>query len=197
MAKFEIECEQSLGWSHYGEETAKGKSTVELTDEEVNVLVNLIREKGTTVVKKLNLRKKYPAIYDKLDEAYHNLAFKAEELYWLIDGFGNGYYEYDEEEVIKYCEENCGYEFVPKLDFVPDNVSPEFIASMLEGLKEDMDWKRGDFCKWLPDYLRSINIEEACDFMYSHLNAEIEMDDDVNYVVGIPKAIIDMAKAEV
>ena len=47
MAKFDIECEQSLGWAHSGEVTAKGKSGVDLTDEEVNVLVNLIREKGT------------------------------------------------------------------------------------------------------------------------------------------------------
>lgn len=194
MAKFEIECEQSLRWSHYGEETAKGKGTVELTDEEVNVLVNLIREKGTANVKKLKLKKMHPAIYEKLDEAYHNLAYKTEELYWLIDGFGNGYYEYDDAEVIEYCEENCGYEFVPKIDNVPDNVSSEFIATLLKLRKEDLDYKREDFCKWLPNYLRSIDIEEACDFMYSHLNAEIEMDDDVDYVVGIPQAIIDMAK---
>ena len=192
MAKFEIECEQSLGWSHSGEVTANGKSYMELTDEEVEVLVNLIREKGTTDVETLELRERHPALYDKLDEAYHNMAYKAEEFHWLISGLENGYFEYDDEKVIKYCEENCGYEFVPKIDNVPDNISPDFIAALIEVRKKDMDWKRQDFCEWLPNYLRSINIDEACDFMYSHLNAYLEME-NLDYVVGIPQAIIEMA----
>ena len=50
-----------------------------------------------------------------------------------------------------------------------------------------------DFSNWLLDYLKSINVEEACDFMYSHLNAYVDMD-DVNYVVSIPQAIINKAK---
>ena len=56
-----------------------------------------------------------------------------------------------------------------------------------------MDCKRKDFREWLPDYLYSINIEKACDFMYKHLNPCLDMD-DVEYVVGIPQAIINMAK---
>lgn len=191
--KFEIECEQSLGWSHSGEVTAKGKSFVELTDEEVTVLVNLIREKRTTDVEMLELREKHPALYDKLDKAYYKMAYKAEELHWLIEGLEYDEFEYDDEKVIKYCEENCGYEFVPKIDDAPDTISPEYIAALLEMYKEDMNKKRWDFRNWLPNYLRSINLEEACDFMYNHLNASIEMD-DVDYVVGIPQAIIDMAK---
>ncbi len=191
MTKFEIECEQSLGWSHSGEVTANGKSYVELTDEEVEMLVNLIREKGTTDVETLELREKHPALYEKLDIAYHNMAYKAEELHWLINGLS--YFEYDVDKVMNYCEENCGYKYAPKIDNVPDNISPDFIAALLEVREEDMDCKRRDFCNWLPDYLRSINIKEACDFMYSHLNAHLEMD-DVNYVVGIPQAIIDMTK---
>ena len=110
----------------------------------------------------------------------------------LLHGFESGYFEYDLDKVIIYCEENCGYEFVPKIDNVPDNISPDFIAALLEVRKEDMHWKRRDFRDWLPNYLRSINIEEACNFMYSHLNAYLEMG-DVDYVVGIPQAIINMA----
>lgn len=193
MAKFEIECEQSLGMSHSGEVTTKGKGTVDLTDEEVKVLVNLIREKGTTNAEKLELREKHPELYEKLDEAYHHIAYKAEELYWLINGFKNGYYEYNEDKVIKYCEENCGYEFVPKINNVPDGISPDFITALIEVRKENMDYKRKDFREWLPDYLYSINIEKACDFMYKHLNPCLDMD-DVDYVVGIPQAIINMAK---
>lgn len=193
MANFEIECEVSLGLSHYGEVTENGKGSVELTDEETEVLINLIREKKTTDVNVMGLKESHPAIYEKLDKAYHKLAYKTEELHWLINGFENGYFEYDLDEVMKYCEEHCGYEFVLKKDILPDNVSPEFIATFLEVFKDNADFKRQDFCKWLPDYLSGINIEEACDFMYSHLNAEVDMDDDVNYVVGIPPAIIDMS----
>lgn len=195
MAKFEIECEQSLGWSHSGEVTTKGKSTVELSDEEVKMLVNLIREKGTADVKKLKLRKIHPALYKKLDEAYHNMAYKAEEFHWLMHGLESGYFDYDLDKVMQFCEENCGYEFVPTVDNVPDNIGSDFIAAILEMRKEDMDFKMEDFSKWLPDYLRSIDIEEACDFINSHLNPTLEMD-DVNYVVGIPQAIIEMAKLE-
>ena len=188
MRKFDIECELSLGWSHSGMVTAKGKSYVELTDEEVDVLVNLIREKGTTDVEKLDLREKHPTLYDKLDEAYYKMTYKAEELHWLIEGIR--YFEYDEEKVIKYCEENCGYEFVPE---IPGNTSLHFDDILFKAIKENKHFKSQDFSKWLPNYLRSINSEEACDFMYSHLNASVDMDDDVNYVVEIPQAIIAMS----
>ena len=193
MARFEIECEQSLGMSHSGEVTTRGKGSVDLTDEDVKVLVNLIHEEGTTDVEKLKLRNKHPELYEKLDKAYHHIAYKAEEFHWLLNGFENGYYEYDEDKVIKYCEENCGYEFVPTLKNVPDGISPDFIAALLKMRKEDMDYKRPNFRTWLSDYLRSINLEEACDFIYSHLNPCLEMD-NVNYKIGIPQAIIDMAK---
>ena len=97
---------------------------------------------------------------------------------------------------MQFCEENCGYEYVPTIDNVPDYIGSDFIAALLEVRKENMDFKRQDFCKWLPNYLRSIDIEEACDFINSHLNPTLEMDDDVDYVVGIPQAIIEMAKLE-
>lgn len=196
MAEFEIEYEQSLGWSHSGEVTIKCKSTVDLTDEEVKVLVNLIREKGTADVEKLELMKIHPALYEKLDEAYYYMVYKAEEFHWLMHGLESGYFEYDVDKVMQFCEENCGYEFVPTIDNVPDYIGSDFIAALLEVRKENMDFKRQDFCKWLPNYLHSIDIEEACDFINSHLNPTLEMDDDVDYVVGIPQAIIEMAKLE-
>ena len=193
MALYSIESEQFLGMSHSGAVTVNGESTVELSDEEVDILVKLIKEKNTSDVEKLDLKNLHPAIYEKLDKAYHKLAYKTEEFHWLINGFENGCYEYDDEKVIKYCEENCGYEFVPKIENVPDNISPDFIAALIEIRKESMEWKMRDFSNWLLDYLKSINVEEACDFMYSHLNAYVDMD-DVNYVVSIPQAIINKAK---
>ena len=102
----------------------------------------------------------------------------------------------DIDEVMEYCERECGYVFVPKMRTknIPDGISPDFIAAYLEVLKDDVERKRADFHKWLSDYLHSLSQDEARDFMYSHLNAtNVEMD-DVNYEVGIPQAIIDMAK---
>lgn len=88
----------------------------------------------------------HPALYEKLDEAYHNMVHKAEKFHWLLHGLESGYFEYDVDKVMQF------------------------------------------FSNWLPDNLRSIDIEEACDFIHSHLNPTLEMD-DVNYVVGIPQAI--------
>ena len=46
MPYFTIDFETVLGISHSGEVTAEGEGTVELTDEEVQQLIDLIRENG-------------------------------------------------------------------------------------------------------------------------------------------------------
>ena len=55
MALYSIESEQCLGMSHHGAVTVNGESAVELSDEEVDILVKLIKEKGTTDVEALDL----------------------------------------------------------------------------------------------------------------------------------------------
>ena len=79
---------------------------VELSDEEVAKIVDLIRQKGTTDIEGLELEEKYPDIYEKLREAYHDMAYNAEELHWLWEGYDNGYFEYDTYDLMAYCEEN-------------------------------------------------------------------------------------------
>lgn len=198
MAAFKIEMIQSLGWSHSGEETARGEGFVELTDEEVKVLVDLIREKGTADVNALELEEHHPALYEKLDKAYHDVAYKAEELYWLLDDFKNGYYDFDRDALIAYCEKECGYEFVPKLRVIQDypNLDPEFIAVYLDMCKNNMDMKRIDFDEWLPPYLLTLPLDDAIAFIYKYMNPTMEMDDEVYYEVNIPQSIIDMASSE-
>ena len=194
MAKFKIECIQSLGMAHWGEVTAEGESIVELSDDEVKVLVDLIREKGSADVQELDLKKNQPALYEKLDKASHDMVYKAEEMHWLLNGLENGSYEYDIEEVMNYCEKNCGYEFVPTIKGkIPDGINPEIVATFLEIRKESVEYKIEDFREWLPNYLRSLNQVEARNFIYDHLNPNLEMD-DVSYEVGIPQTIIEMAK---
>ena len=69
MPDFNIASEQSLGISHSGEKTAYGEYVVNLTDEEVKVLVDLIRERKTSDVEELELENSHPEIYRKLDNA--------------------------------------------------------------------------------------------------------------------------------
>ena len=74
MAKFEFCCVSNLGFSHYGSVEGYGNGTVELSEGDVTRLVNLIREMKTTDVEELQLKAKYPDIYEKLDEAFRDAA---------------------------------------------------------------------------------------------------------------------------
>ena len=112
MALYSIESEQCLGMSHSGAVTVNGESAVELSDEEVDILVKLIKEKETTDVEELNLENLHPTIYKKLDEAYYDMAYKAEEMHWLWEGYYGSYFEYDEDKLKEYCKANCGFSYV-------------------------------------------------------------------------------------
>lgn len=197
MALYSIDCEQVLGMSHTGEVTTEGASTVELSDEEVDTLVRLIREEGTTDVEELELEERYPDIYEKLDEAYRTMARDAELSHWVWEGYRSHYYEYDEEELMEYCEENLGFKFeYDEKDYYYDD--PEDLP---EGEEPEIDedslmWdKERAFDNWLDDYLESLPDNEAVNFMGEHMNADVCVD-NVDYTVEIPQAIIDKAKKE-
>lgn len=194
MALYSIESEQSLGISHSGEVTVNGESAVELSDEEVDILVKLIKEKNSTDVEELDLENLYPAIFSKLDEAYHDMAYNAEEIHWLREGYDNHYFEYDEDKLMNYCEKNLGFSF----EFKPEEY---FDEDQLEDYKESPDSyedeiyeeKNRVFSKWLDDYVKSLSDEEARSFFYDHMDADLNMD-DVDYTVEIPAAIIKKAQ---
>jgi hypothetical protein len=194
MALYSIESEQSLGISHSGEVTVNGESAVELSDEEVDILVKLIKDKNSTDVEELDLENLYPAIYSKLDEAYYDMAYNAEEIHWLWEGYYNHYFEYDEDELMDYCEKNLGFSF----EFKPEEY---FNEDDLEDYKESPDSfeyeiyeeKNRVFSKWLDDYVNGLSDDEARRFFYDHMDANLDMD-GVQYTVGIPQAIINKAK---
>ena len=195
MALYSIESEQCLGMSHHGAVTVNGESAVELSDEEVDILVKLIKEKGTTDVEELDLENLYPDIYEKLDDAYRNMAYNAEEMHWLWEGYNNGYFEYDSEELMNYCERELGFKFeYDEKDYYLDD--PEDLE---EGEEPDIDEdqieedKNDAFSEWLDDYLSDLSDDEARDFFYNHMDADLNMD-GVEYTVGIPEAIIAKAK---
>ena len=195
MALYSIESEQCLGMSHHGAVTVNGESAVELSDEEVDILVKLIQEKNSTDVGDLDLETLHPDIYKKLDEAYSDMAYRAEEIHWLWEGYNNGYFEYDSEKLMDYCEKELGFEFEYNVkDYYLDNPEdleegeePEIDEDMLEEDKSDA------FSEWLDDYLSDLSDDEARDFFYNHMDADLNMD-GVEYTVGIPEAIIAKAK---
>jgi hypothetical protein len=181
--------------SHHGAVTVNGESAVELSDEEVDILVKLIKEKGTIDVEELDLENLYPDIYEKLDDAYRNMAYNAEEMHWLWEGYNNGYYEYDTVELMNYCERELGFKFeYDEKDYYLDD--PEDLE---EGEEPDIDEdqieedKNDAFSEWLDDYISGLDDDEARDFFYEHMDADLNMD-DVEYTVEIPQAIINKAK---
>ena len=195
MALYSIESEQCLGMSHHGAVTVNGESAVELSDEEVDILVKLIQEKNSTDVGDLDLETLHPDIYKKLDEAYSDMAYRAEEIHWLWEGYNNGYFEYDSEKLMDYCEKELGFEFeydvkdyyLDDPEDLEEGEEPEIDEDMLE---ED---KWNAFSEWLDDYLSDLSDDEARDFFYNHMDADLNMD-GVEYTVGIPEAIIAKAK---
>ena len=46
---------------------------------------------------------------------------------------------------------------------------------------------------WLNDYVEDLSDDEARDFFYNHMDADLNLD-DIDYTVEIPQAIIAKAK---
>ena len=194
MALYSIESEQFLGMSHSGAVTVNGESAVELSDEEVDILVKLIKENDTTDVEELNLKNLYPDIYTELDDAYRDMAYAAEEMHWLWEGYHSGYFEYDSYELMDYCEKELGfsYEFKPEEYFDEDDL--EYYKEDPESYEDEIEEAKNDaFSEWLDDYVSGLDDNEARDFFYNHMNADLDMD-NVDYTVEIPQAIINKAK---
>ena len=188
MALYSIESEQCLGMSHFGGAvTVNGERAVELSDEEVDILVKLIKENDSTDVGELDLENLHPTIYEKLRDAYYKMAYDAEEMHWLWEGYYNGYYEYDTDELKDYCKKECGFSY----EF--DKLEAGYSEDDEVDEEEVEDSENEAFSEWLDDYVSGLSDEEARDFFYEHMDADLNMD-DVEYTVGIPQAIITKAK---
>ena len=71
MAQYEIKFNRPDGWSYIeGEgEIPVESAKVELSDGEVQILVELMQEHNSYDVEEINLEESHPDIYDKLNEA--------------------------------------------------------------------------------------------------------------------------------
>lgn len=197
MAKFFIESEAFLGCHCNGsEEYASGEGYIELTDEQVNNLVKLIRDNdGETDIEELELEDKYPDIYEILDDAYRDIAREAEYTHWLIEGYQNGYFDRPEDMMQK-CEKEGLFKFEPDLAVIREE----------EGLEEDeevderywQDEKEEAFNEWLRGYVNSLSEKELVSFIEDHYGDDlIDMEcSDTEYQVLIPQEIVDMANED-
>lgn len=173
--------------SHCGSVTADGSGTVEFTDEEVAKLVEMIRQYDSDDLEVLNLKETCPEIYEKLEQAHRDAAYQAEYMHWLKEGYDEGCYGYDQEELMSYCEEECGFYFEEEPeDFMDED--GDFDEEAYEESKYDA------FVEWLDDYIYSLDDEEFVDFLVNHMNAEVDMSSwSEDYTVSLPPAIIEMA----
>ena len=173
--------------SHCGSVTADGSGMVDLTDKEVEKLVEMIRQCDSDNLEVLNLKDTCPEIYEKLEQAHRDAAYQAEYMHWLREGYDGGYYGYDQEELMSYCEEECGFSF----DEDPDDFTDEDGEFDEEAYEES---KYEAFVEWLDDYIYSLDDEELVDFLVNHMNAEVDMSSwSEDYTVSLPPAIIEMA----
>lgn len=187
MAQYNIWTECFLGMSHCGSVTADGSGTVDLTDEEVAKLVEMIRQCDSDDLEVLNLKDTCPEIYEKLEQAHRDAAYQAEYMHWLKEGYDEGYYGYDQDELMSYCEEECGFCFEEEPeDFMDED--GDFDEEAYEESKYDA------FVEWLDDYIYSLDDEKFVDFLVNHMNAEVDMSSwSEDYTVSLPPAIIEMA----
>lgn len=187
MANFDFNCTSYLGFSHCGSITAEGYGSINLSDEEVATLINLINEKGTTNVEKLDLKTISPDLFQKLDEAYHQAAQEATINHWYMEGFYEGCYEYDTEELMDFCTENHGFIFEYNEDDYLDDDGE---------LDEDTlyDDKYDAFTEWLASFVESLDQPERIKFLIEHLNAEVDLTDlELDYTVEIPRGVVELA----
>ena len=190
MPVFSYVSDRFIGISHSGPVTADAEGSVELTDTEVTQLVDLIKENGGEYdVKKLDLQNKYPELYDKLDDACRSMAYKAEYDFWVIEGYENGYYDVDTNEVIALCEEKYGFKF----EFDEKKFREENGYEPDDDIEDSVDEARCDaFDNWVEEYRCSLDHDEEIEFLSEVFGLEPNVD-DVDYEVEIPDAIVDMA----
>ncbi|MCM1139327.1 MAG: hypothetical protein NC453_12225 [Muribaculum sp.] len=187
MPVFEVYVDQNMGVSHCGDISEGGCSEVELTDAEVETLVDLIRKNGTSDVEELKLSEHHPKIFSKLNDACRAAACKAEESYWLEVGFSNPEcHDFDAQDMIDYLKARNAFNFeYDEADFLDEdgNLDEEALEEAeLDFLNESA----------LEDYVFSLPEKERKEFLRHQVGIDVDLS-DIEYAVVIPQEIIDMA----
>lgn len=197
MAEFDITTEICLGYHCCGSgEYTEGVGTIELSDEQVNQLVSIIKANdGETDIKTLGLKEKHPDIYEALDEAFSEMTREAEYRYWVLNGYDNGYYE-EPDDFVESFENEGLFKYEPDLDALREELGLEEDEEIDEDDLEDA--KREAFDEWLEGYVNSLDEDEKVAFIIDHYGSSVVDTDGLgeDYEIAIPQEIVDMAAME-
>lgn len=190
MPRFDIELQICLGFSHCGVVYNTGYGEVELTEQEVEQLVNLMKEEDSRDIEELDLENKFPEIFKKLDEAYHSLAYDAEEEHWLEEGYYHTEcHDYEDGDMIAFLKKKDAWDFEYDEEEFKD-----------EDGKMDEEALFDAECDYLHEYaldhyLGSLHGEERLDFLREQVGISVEVF-GCDYEVEIPEEIVKMAFPE-
>ena len=167
MAQYKIEFNRYDGWSEQDGEIPVESAFVELSDDEVQALVDIMKKEGTHDVAELDLEELYPDVYEKLAETCDSIAWDIA----VAEAIREVHY-YDEEDTFldklqEYCEMEYGY-----------------------------DESQGDFRRWLSNYIASWSCKEL-ESLYESAEIDLFWDiisydgiETYNHDVIIPQSIV-------
>ena len=167
MGKYEIKFNKQDGWSYENEEIPVESDYVELSDDEVQTLVDLMEENDTYDVEELNLDESHPEIYEKLADTCDSVAWNVA----LAEAARDAHY-YDEDHTFLYkLQEYCESEY-------------------------NYDESQKDFRRWFTLLIRSWSRSQICD-LYNQAGIELCWDvlefdgiETYDYEVTLPQLIV-------
>ena len=179
MAKFKFQTKVYLSYD-WGSVDTQGE--IELNDDEIDTIIGLMRKDRTTMdYRELKLEEADPQLYEKIDKAYHEVAYEAEGHSILMGGreYPLDGFEFDVVELILYCRDNCGYHKCSKGDKI---------------LHSDVC----DFNIWLDRYVENLKFDDALEFLEEHTYLGINIEDKdiigADYSCNLPEKLIKIEK---
>lgn len=183
--KITVEEDLCLGCSHSGSVCANAYGEFEMADADVETLVALIREKGTTDINELGIEQSHPTIYDLLEKEIYKIYQIAGTAHFIREEIDD-YFEYDD-GVIDYC--------IQKYGFDPDKEceDEEYEDEEYEDEEEEYEAKlHSRFVNWISFYASTLSDKELVDFNSDTVNIAINFD-AYDFELEIPRQIIDLA----
>ena len=183
--KITIDEDLCLGYSHCGSVCANAYGEFEMADADVETLVALIREKGTTDINELGIEQSHPTIYDLLEKEIYKIYQIAVTAHFIREEI-NDYFEYDD-GVIDYC--------IQKYGFDPDEEceDEDYGDEEYEDEEEEYEAKlHSRFVNWISFYAETLSDKELVDFNSDTVNIAVDFYAD-EFALEIPRQIIDLA----
>jgi hypothetical protein len=172
----------------------------EMADADVETLVALIREKGTTDIDELGIEQSHPAIYEQLNEEIDLMRYYSARNHWMRESIFNDEWDVDTDELIDYCKRYCGFKDSyfddEDVDFDEDEDFDQEAYDKAQREKEEEFYDR--FWTWYHHYVDTAPYEDISDLFYELYDTECECDFGFGYDTDpfIPQQIIDMAGVE-